>query len=304
MSDSPAGTKRLLTAKGLARLMYLRTVYLARQGRAGRAAESLVSSLHMQRLFEREPGLLTHLVKVACVSLCVHALPTVLETGQLSDQELARVESALAEGDPANGLGQVWAGELVLALERSRDPMKGLLAEGGPDTLPTTGPTPIRGSGNWLEDPSYRCMVAETLRVYARFAEVARKAWPEAINAVQEIPAKGHGPFGEPREILVPTFKRSFGLTGHTIGMVRSAQVAVMVERYRLAKGCLPGSLQELREFIGHDLPPDPFTGRELIYKVQPDGFLVYSVGDDKTDDGGPEKARREDFGVVVRRSP
>jgi hypothetical protein len=31
----------------------------------------------------------------------------------------------------------------------------------------------------------------------------------------------------------------------------------------------------------------DPFTGKELLYKQLPDGIVIYSVGEDRKDDGG-----------------
>ena len=98
------------------------------------------------------------------------------------------------------------------------------------------------------------------------------------------------------------SYDKVFGLFGRTAGDVRSAQVAVMVERYRLAKGRLPASLKELRDFVGHELPTDPFTGKDLVYKVQGKGFMVYSVGDNKVDDGGSfQWPNKKDWGLAVR---
>ena len=89
-------------------------------------------------------------------------------------------------------------------------------------------------------------------------------------------------------------------LLGRTVGSLRSAEVAVKVKRYRLANGRLPKSLYELRQFTGIDLPSDPFTGRDLVFKAQADTFMVYSVGDDRFDDGGPLQQPQKDWGVSV----
>ena len=289
------------SSRSMAKLLYLRTVWLARQRQAGKAADSLVSSLRMVRIFDRQPVLIGHLVKVACVSLYVDALVTVLEAGRLSDRELATLESALAESDPTKGLDQVWVAEQVYKLELFRDlirPPRGLMPrEGG--RLPEAAPPGL------LASPVFRLMVVNALQTSERCAEASRKGWPQALEAMQDISRSRHGIFGLFSEILGPSYERAFVLFARSVGYVRSAQVAVMIERYRLAKRRLPASLQELRDFVGHDLPADPFTGKDLIYKVRPDGFLVYSVGDDKVDDGGlVHGSQRKDWGVVVRRAP
>ncbi len=78
----------------------------------------------------------------------------------------------------------------------------------------------------------------------------------------------------------------------------RDADVAVArllgcVAAIRLHKqrtGRYPDTLAELK--LG-DLAIDPFTGKPFIYKVDPrKGFLIYSVGSNKVDDGGVVAAR------------
>ena len=45
------------------------------------------------------------------------------------------------------------------------------------------------------------------------------------------------------------------------------------------------------------------FTGQGLIYRHTSDGYKVYSVGDDKKDDGGnlPYDKKPTDWGIHVR---
>ena len=68
-----------------------------------------------------------------------------------------------------------------------------------------------------------------------------------------------------------------------------SAVVGLSCELYRSAHGDYPASLDELaREFLP-EIPPDPFTGNPFVYRVthEGEGFIVYSVGPNLTDDGG-----------------
>jgi hypothetical protein len=65
------------------------------------------------------------------------------------------------------------------------------------------------------------------------------------------------------------------------------AGVALAVERYRLAHGKWPQSLQKLTPAFLTKVPDDPFGGGPLHYRRLGDGVVIYSVGPDKEDNGG-----------------
>lgn len=60
--------------------------------------------------------------------------------------------------------------------------------------------------------------------------------------------------------------------------------MACEIERYRLAHGALPGTLEELHMA---DLPHDIISGGPLHYRVTAGDYTLYSVGWNETDDGG-----------------
>jgi hypothetical protein len=62
---------------------------------------------------------------------------------------------------------------------------------------------------------------------------------------------------------------------------------AIAVERYRLANGRWPESLQELSPNLLNTGPLGPFDGAPLRYRRVADGVVIYTVGNDGTDDGG-----------------
>jgi hypothetical protein len=59
------------------------------------------------------------------------------------------------------------------------------------------------------------------------------------------------------------------------------------VRQYLHERGQAPGTLDELMPSYLPAVPIDPFSGKPLIYRVQDDGFVIYSVGPDGKDDGG-----------------
>jgi hypothetical protein len=69
------------------------------------------------------------------------------------------------------------------------------------------------------------------------------------------------------------------------------------IRRFRLEHGKDPETLAELVPKILHTVPIDPFSGKPLIYRPRPEGYLLYSVGFDRVDDGGrhfPERTFHE----------
>lgn len=70
---------------------------------------------------------------------------------------------------------------------------------------------------------------------------------------------------------------------------VDCARVACALERYRMANGKLPGSLDALTPRFLAEVPNDLFDGQPLRYRVEPGGggYILYSIGWNQTDDGG-----------------
>jgi hypothetical protein len=68
---------------------------------------------------------------------------------------------------------------------------------------------------------------------------------------------------------------------------LRLARTALALERYRLAQGALPDSLDQLVPQYADAIPADPFDGQPIRYKLLDKGYAVYSVGWNESDDGG-----------------
>jgi hypothetical protein len=85
---------------------------------------------------------------------------------------------------------------------------------------------------------------------------------------------------------------------------MRSAYTALAMERFHLAKGRWPDKLQELVPDYLSAVPIDPFDGAPLRLARKDSSILVYSVSDDKEDQGGTfvggPKAMGADAGFVL----
>jgi len=63
------------------------------------------------------------------------------------------------------------------------------------------------------------------------------------------------------------------------IAQVRSAQLALAVERYRMANGGTPESAGQLVPAFFSAVPVDPCNGQPLGYRPVEDGYIVFSAG-------------------------
>jgi hypothetical protein len=70
-----------------------------------------------------------------------------------------------------------------------------------------------------------------------------------------------------------------------TLSQLLQAELAVRA--YRLEKGRLPQRLESLVPDYLPQLPRDHYSGVPLVYCLNGEGYLLYSVGADRTDDGG-----------------
>jgi hypothetical protein len=78
--------------------------------------------------------------------------------------------------------------------------------------------------------------------------------------------------------------------------LANEAYIACGLERYRLAHGEYPKTLEELVPQFAEKLPRDIIGGQPLRYNGTADGrFVLYSVGWNGRDDGGmPGKTTEE----------
>jgi hypothetical protein len=78
------------------------------------------------------------------------------------------------------------------------------------------------------------------------------------------------------------------------------ARTAVALERYRLAHGEYPETLDALAPQFIEKVPHDVVGGQPLHYRRTPDGqFVLYSVGWNETDDDG-EVVLKKDGAVDI----
>ena len=126
---------------------------------------------------------------------------------------------------------------------------------------------------------------------------VAPRKFDEASRAVDEFAksVRTFSPYKILAAIAIPNFSRAEQNTARNQTLVNEAQIVCALERYHLAHGEYPGTLDALMPQFIDKLPHDLIGGEPLHYRRTHDGnFLLYSVGWNETDDDG-EMAPKQD---------
>jgi hypothetical protein len=296
----------LSRVRSTVKLLSLRALVLASKDHGDQAVNSVISLLQCRRVLRRQPAVLCSLVEIVLVNMAVRDAARTLEIAHPSDPALTRLQHALLAADQPRPLERMMIGEQVYCLQMMRD----LIPDGeAAKMLKATGAAlPERWPpGGWFRRPRMQHEAAGMLRDSTEWIRIARLPLPEAMEALRAgAPATSH--LGR---VTAPSLLRASEMVARSVAELRSAAVAVAIERYRRAHAAVPASLTALVPDVIASLPKDPYTGNDLSYRHTADRFVVYSVAENLKDDGGDLKRKGDeyppelpDFGVEIRLKP
>jgi len=140
-----------------------------------------------------------------------------------------------------------------------------------------------------LAKPFFRRDEIFTLSVMRRMIDLAKLSYCEAQSDLDKVDQDlQKAPFYcLVTKLLIPSLRRSHLQEARHEAKLGLAQLALGLKIFKAEKGEYPHSLTELVPQILPKLPQDPFTGKDFVYKKEAEGFLVYSLGENCTDEGG-----------------
>jgi hypothetical protein len=107
-----------------------------------------------------------------------------------------------------------------------------------------------------------------------------------ASREVQTI-SSHPGPYSFMAAIMLPNFVRAVQTAARNQTLANEALIVCALERYRLAHGEYPETLDALAPRFIQGIPRDIIGGQPLKYRREKGEFVLYSVGWNQTDDGG-----------------
>ena len=280
-----------------ARLLVLHSLVAASGGNWEEAVERCREAFGVGRALNGEPSLIAQLLRMAVGHLSLRAgLARVLASGSVPSDLLEGLADDIASEDRGFGLRPAWKGETAAYIELIDQTRS---AGGGLDEFPDLHlfgdgllPWPSR-PGLWLLDASGLLELdgAHGVRMMAQVVEMQQLPTHERWQAAKEWQRRLSGCKG-PQYVLSRTFLPAAQLAVRNEldyrALLRTAALALAAEEHRQQTGSFPSKLSDLAPASSEGLATDPFTGDPLRMARTEEGVVIYSVGADEKDDGGP----------------
>jgi len=312
--DNPAGVllPHLSKLKSLCQVLEIRACAELAISRSDAALQDIRLMLYLTDATRTEPILITHLVRMAELQLALQ--PIAEGMGTWSEAQLRVLEQDLQGFDFCSDIKRALSAERALfgcgVIEYVRrssnkarliDELNGL-GPGNGEAWPL-GPLLVAAPGGWLYLEELNLSQAFDQHLSTTIDLDNRRVDPEKVRAAEA----GIGELNSGSVVsrflhhrffaamLLPAISKVAQKAAYGQTAADTAALACALERYRLAHGNLPDSLEKLNPQYIAKVPHDLITGKSLIYRPASDAhYVLYSVGWNEVDDGGvPGKTKK-----------
>ena len=282
----------------------------------GKPAAALTDAVRLGRIGRQvgsEPILISHLVGIAIDATALSVVADILPTLTPADAPLLDDPALRDLVVSTPSLVRAINGEEAFGLSifaNFADGRQGIDDMGRLAGDPNVAILPQEGPFSLLTDPLsavWRAFILPAdIAGYRRRFEAYRqlvtggvdqsRTWPQTQKQIDGIEAEIRaGPDGFLSRLIAPATDAVLRSQCMAVARHRAAEVLLAATRERLASGTLPASIDALVPARLPSVPRDPFTtDAPLHLKATPEELLIWSVGPDGDDDGGPQKDSEE----------
>ena len=287
-------------------------------GRPENAFQDVQTLLALARAAGSSPFLITVLVESSILDRASQVINDGLERHAWTDAQLADLSSELSRIDMLARLSAGLRGERAIVLQFDFSRTNPLLLQG----LPDTGKATLQNAAlravwaiwpmGWINEGKagyigtiqrYIDAVKQPRELPSTLAEI------EAAHAGSSLWNRIRNPLSQ---VAMPALTGSAKRIAAPQTILQSLASACAVERYRMAHGRLPATLENLVPAFLPSVPTDPLTGKPLCYKPSESrSYLIYGTGWDQTDNSGSgvtsitslstKTMNQPDWGVLVK---
>lgn len=291
----------LAVLRACARILELRAIAELQNNESNQALADVKLMFRLTDSIREEPFLVSQLVRIAMLQGTVQPIYEGLAEHRWSDAQLAELDTELVNLNFLADFERFMRGERAYQLALAEFLREGLFRELRQLLLFDWGSNP-KGEvvrvlffemcpAGWIyQNELHLCRFYQ--KWYLPLADVKEMTVsPAAVGAAQnalvpEFRRRTPENFLEP--MLLPAFALVVEKFAYAQSSVDLARVAIALERYRLAHGEYPATLDALAPQFIEKLPHDVIGGGPLHYRLAEDGqFVLYSVGWNERDDGG-----------------
>jgi hypothetical protein len=277
------------------RVLEMDALALVAEGRTDDALESARTMLSVARALKEDPTPAGQWVWLTVTPRAFSALERTLAQGQASDAALAKVAGDIVAPSVTATLRthRAITHETLTAIGRGE--MDGTEVT---RTFGLRAPLLFEYGGTAVRREMVRREHLQLFRLMTRMVETSRLPPPKQFAEDAAIERD----FAAARESVITNIAGALFKSVNAQGRRLAASAAglralVAVERYRLKHGKWPAKLDNVVPGFLDKVPEDPIDAAKLRYKRTADGVVLYSIGNDRTDDGGDVGASGKDAG-------
>jgi hypothetical protein len=277
----------------LSTLLKCQTIISVEESNENGVVNSIVLQLALAHTLDAEPLLISRLRGDNAVTGAVQVLEFALNKSEMDNTSLLLLQNGFRCFGTNEDLSGPFTSDLAMTLphfqEKWRDAQQLFWTDNG-FILPLSDA--IRGyfghiTGLFDEDELFfisamQDAISEVKHPYPNCLVIYQSMYETALDG------RNRGFFMGP--IRFNSLRQALPHEADSMALIRSAQTALAVERFRQANGKLPQQLDELVPQFLPAVPEDPFNGQPLHYHHLEKGYVVYSIGSDGEDNGGRER--------------
>lgn len=298
----------LAALKQASQVLQLRALAELPNGQSDQALADIQLIFRLMESLRNEPIFISHLVRLAMLQIALQPIWEGLANRKWSEPELATLEAALARLEIDQDFrfcmkAEIgFQGGMRVYLQHHQAEHETVLRDYWRfDGLPTPDSATEAGLiylmraqlvpvGWYYQSQLLSTHITEAF--YLSAADVTNHTFFPALVRQGDAAATNHWRTGQPDRILADIVLPGLGNGARKFAYGQSsvdlARVAIALERYYLAQGHYPETLEPLAPQWLDKIPHDVIGGQPLHYRRSEDGrFVLYSVGWNETDDGG-----------------
>lgn len=292
----------LTALKQCSRVLQLRSIAELQIGQPEKALADVTLALQLTDKVRTEPFLITHLVRIAMLQIALLPVWEGLAAHQWSDAQLGALDAELAKLDFLADYGLGMRGErgmdsgIIDYLRHAHNQLQAIADLSSDCNANKSGiyfevVALAFGPSGWYDQSKLR-MGRFFERWYLRVADEQKRVFSptaaQSADAALQAEIKHWNPCRLLEVLLLPALGNWSKKCAYAQSSVDLARLAMALERYRLAHGAFPESLDALAPKFIATVPHDVVGGQPLHYRREADGqFTLYSIGWNEKDDGG-----------------
>ena len=262
------------------------------KGNAREAARDLVSALDLANALKQEPVSFSQWFYRYIVSRSVLTVQCVFERGEIPPDAGREILAGLEESGGREACKQALAGEFVLGLNDFGELASGRLPRRVDDTwggvdhwirfLRPLYKSPFSAPWHGRDERSY-VLLCERLQHAMELPFAEGRSWSQETRDGFRV-----FPMARPLALfLVASQMDEPARHASTDSLLSLARIGIALEIHYQERGGYPDKLDAVGSYLGGSVPVDVLTGEPFHYTPQGDTFLLYSIGENLTDEGG-----------------